>query len=421
LLKLIVIAGGKGTRLKKVFKKSKTLVKVFNSTILDHILNNFKDIKKKYLIINQTQKDVYSYVKKKNYKLKVLFERNPLGDGGALFNLKQIINYKKSDFLIIHCDILTSFNFRKFYNFYKKKKKKISLVCHTNKHLYDSDIVDYNSQYNVNKFYFKPHIHKNITGILALSGIYLINGSLISKIKKKKQSFKNILEKNKNQVSIYKTREFIKDIGTPERIFQVKKNENLKIIKKFNIKNKLPAIFLDRDGVINKELKNIKYQNPLNFYPKTLNALKNINAKKFLIFIITNQSAIAKGFLTEKKLKKMHYDLINFLGNREILIQDIYYCPHHPQKGFKNEIKKLKVLCKCRKPEIGMFQLAIKEYNINVKKSYYIGNSVVDFQAAKKLGIEYFHVSKVKKNNYVDSKRQFKNLDRIINVINIGR
>ena len=255
---------------------------------------------------------------------------------------------------------------------------------------------------------------------MALSGIYLIKGSLISKIIKKKQSFKKILEKNRTQVSIYKTREFIKDIGTPKRIYQVKKNMNLKTIKKFHIKNKLPAIFLDRDGVINKEYPDKKFQNPLDFFPKTLNALKKIDKKKFAIFIITNQSAIAKGFLTEKKLKKMHYDLLNFLGTKEILIQDIYYCPHHPHKGFKNEIKKLKIYCKCRKPEIGMFKLAIKEYNIDIKKSYYIGNNIVDYQAAKKLGIEYFHVFNVKKDKYVDTARQFENLEKIINVININ-
>jgi mannose-1-phosphate guanylyltransferase/phosphomannomutase len=419
LLKLVIIAGGKGTRLKKVFKKSKILVKVFNGTMLDHILNNFQDIKKKYIIINQSQTDVLDYIKKKNYKLKILIEKNPLGDGGALFNLKQIKNYKKSDFLVVYCDILTSFDYKKFYSFYKNKNKKISLVCHTNKHLYDSDIVDYNFKYNVNKFYFKPHIQKNITGSLALSGIYLINGYLISTIKKKKQSFKKILQKNKMQVSIYKTREFITDVGTPKRINQVKKNMSLKTIKKFHIKNKLPAIFLDRDGVINREHENKKFQNPLDFFPKTLNALKSIDAKKFAIFIITNQSAIAKGFLTENKLKKMHYDLLSFLGTKEILIQDIYYCPHHPHKGFKNEIKKFKIYCKCRKPEIGMFKLAIKEYNIDKKKSYYVGNSIVDYQAAKKLGIEYFHVFNVKKNNYINSERQFSDLKKIIDILNM--
>ena len=168
-----------------------------------------------------------------------------------------------------------------------------------------------------------------------MSGVYIINGSVLKNISNKKIKFKDILKKNRKKISVYETRDFVKDIGTPKRVKWVKKNLTLRNILKKDNKNSLKAFFLDRDGVINFEKKNEKVSNPFNFFPKTLNALRKIKKNKFLIIIVTNQPGVAKGFIKEKKLIQINTEYLNYLSRRKIIIDSLLYCPHHPEKGFK--------------------------------------------------------------------------------------
>ena len=158
-------------------------------------------------------------------------------------------------------------------------------------------------------------------------------------------------------------------------------------------KNSIPAIFLDRDGVINEEI-NYTVEDPTILLPKTLTALKFINKSEYLSIIITNQPSVAKGFIKQHDLEFLHNKLETKLGMNGVYIDDIFYCPHHPQKGFKGEIKKFKIICNCRKPKIGLVLEAIKKYNINLKKSYFIGNSASDYLCAKQAQVKYINISK---------------------------
>ena len=164
---------------------------------------------------------------------------------------------------------------------------------------------------------------------------------------------------------------------------------------------------MDRDGVLNIEKKNEKVSNPFNFTKGALNSLQKINKKNYIIIIITNQPGVAKGFITEKKLRQINQKYINFLSRKKILIQSLLYCPHHPEKGFKGELKKYKIKCQCRKPEIGLFKEAIRKFNININKSVFIGNSETDYLASKKIKIGYLHVYKNSKVSYVNKDLQY--------------
>ena len=197
---------------------------------------------------------------------------------------------------------------------------------------------------------------------------------------------------NKLKIYAYNTREYIKDAGTPDRIEQIKKELKTIKYKKGNIKKKIPAIFLDKDGVINKLNKNKNYQkidNLINGVPK---AISIINKSGYLLVIVTNQPAIAKGIITEKKFLYDINKLSNILSKNKVYFDRIYFCPHHPEKGFRNEIKNLKILCKCRKPNNGMLLKAIKELNIDKKKSFFIGDQYSDYLASKKTSIKFIGV-----------------------------
>lgn len=392
MLCLVVIAGGEGTRLKKIYKKkSKTLAKVNDIILLKQIYKNFINIKKKFLLINNKQKDIISFVKKNNLDFRIILEDQPLGDGGCLSQLKEIKNFHKYKFLIVPGDLIVNLDPSKFYNFHLKKNSSITLFVHPTNHINDSDTVILDKFCKVNKFYFKPHSLINKVSNISLSGISIVNGEEIKKIVKKKISFKSILKNSKN-IFGYNSRELVKDVGTVERLVNARRFYNIKKIKKYNIKKKMPAFFLDRDGVINKELNNTYYSNPENLFEGIGKIIKKINNYGYLTVVITNQPGLAKGFFSFDHLNLSHMKMQNLLSAKGAIVDRIYFCPHHPEKGFRNEVKKLKIQCNCRKPKIGLFIKAIKDLNINKKKSVFIGNSIDDYLASKKINIKYLHI-----------------------------
>ena len=137
---------------------------------------------------------------------------------------------------------------------------------------------------------------------------------------------------------------------------------------------KKKAIFLDRDGVINKEVSYLSNPNDFEFIEGSIKALKILKQKGFLIIIITNQAGIARGFFTEETLEAIHSKMIRILKQNNIELDDIYYCPHHPE--FTGP-------CDCRKPNTGMLLKAQLEYNIDLTNSYIVGDTLNDIQTGK--------------------------------------
>jgi len=137
---------------------------------------------------------------------------------------------------------------------------------------------------------------------------------------------------------------------------------------------KKKAIFLDRDGVINKEVSYLSNPNDFEFIEGSIEALKILKQKGFLIIIITNQAGIARGFFTEETLEAIHSKMIRILKQNNIELDDIYYCPHHPD---------FTGLCDCRKPNTGMLLKAQLEYNIDLTNSYIVGDTLNDIQTGK--------------------------------------
>ncbi len=404
MISIAILVGGKGTRVKSITNgKSKAEIKLNKkSNIIDYQLTELIKLKKNiYIISNKKFLSLKKHVKKryKNDKINFIDENSQLGTASAIKNL-ETLKYNQ-DFLIVFGDLLFNFDFKKLIDFHKLKKSKCTLVVHPNSHPEDSDCVELNDNSQVVKFYKKPHNKKKIINNLCLSGILIVNKKFLKLIKPNvsqdisKNFLDKILKKN-NKVFGYKTREYIKDVGTLERVDQAKKDLNSIKYKKGNINSKIPAIFLDRDGVINLEKNNGKYQNPRKFIKGSLDSFKKINNAGFLAILITNQPAVAKGFITLKKLKKDLKFLNYKIAKHNGYLDDIFYCVHHPHKGFKNELKRLKKNCKNRKPNNGMFLLANKVNNIDLKKSIMIGDRYTDYLAAKKTKIKFIGVGGLK-------------------------
>ncbi|MBU0761628.1 MAG: HAD family hydrolase [Candidatus Altiarchaeota archaeon] len=153
------------------------------------------------------------------------------------------------------------------------------------------------------------------------------------------------------------------------------------------------AVFLDRDGVINENLKDIVEPSQFHLLHGVSEAIKKLNESNYLVVIITNQPVIAKGFCTFEDMDAIHQKMKNELAKEGAKIDAIYVCPHHPEKGFKGEVPELKIDCDCRKPKPGLILQAITDYSIDVENSWIVGDSETDITAGKTTGLKTILIS----------------------------
>jgi D-glycero-D-manno-heptose 1,7-bisphosphate phosphatase len=142
------------------------------------------------------------------------------------------------------------------------------------------------------------------------------------------------------------------------------------------------GIFLDRDGTINQEVDYLSSPDQLRLIPGSADAIREANTLGLKVIIITNQSGIARGVLTEEQLSEIHHVLIHTLQEQNARIDAIYYCPHHPDFGGPLYQKD----CDCRKPNTGMITQAVKDFTIDTKASFVIGDRMIDVQLGNTIG-----------------------------------
>lgn len=148
--------------------------------------------------------------------------------------------------------------------------------------------------------------------------------------------------------------------------------------------NNSKAVFIDRDGCLIKELGYISKLKNILFYKNSIKALKLLKQNGYKIIVVTNQAGVAYGYFNENFVKKSHQYIKEILKKFNLKIDAFYYCPHHKNAT----IKKYKKNCKCRKPNTGMIIKARKRFNIDLKKSYTMGDKLTDVQLGHNAGIK---------------------------------
>lgn len=144
------------------------------------------------------------------------------------------------------------------------------------------------------------------------------------------------------------------------------------------------AIFLDRDGTINREVDNLRNVRELKILPHVARAISQLNRLGFLVIVISNQPVVARGWLSEQGVDEINNVLLKRLAKKDARIDAIYYCPHHPNANKQ----KYCANCRCRKPNIGMIQKAVKYFKIDLNKSFFIGDSTRDMLAGSRAGVK---------------------------------
>ena len=390
----VIAAGGLGTRLSEKNKGLPKALTPFNdSTIIDYQIKFLKNsgISTIYFLLGHKGYEIKDQILK-NYhtdEIKLIFfeEPEPMGSGGALlYFLAKLPNI----FFFTYCDIYFDFDIQKLAKKHFFKNADFSIVVHPNDHPFDSDLVECDEGMFVKKIHPHPHVRKTFPGNLVNAAFYILSKNVISQcsLSIQKHDFAqdiipNLLTKELNCYA-YKTTELLKDMGTPLRL----ENLNKLLVNKRDSKFE-KVIFIDRDGTINKckDGEYIRNAKEINLYQDVKKSLVKLRLMGYKIIIITNQPIIARGCVSFKGMKEIHNELEYQLAQYSIYIDEIYYCPHHPDGGFDGERPELKTICECRKPNIGLFKKATRDINICFEKSWMVGDSYRDIDAGINFGI----------------------------------
>ena len=388
-MRAAIIAGGKGTRIAEYYPNiPKPMIPLNGKPLLQHqiemlVNQGFREVT---LIIGYKAEVIENYFgdgSKYGVIINYIKEDIPLDTGGALSLLP------KEDTLILLGDIYCNIDVGRFIDYHEKKSADITLFVHPNNHPHDSDIIVADDNGKVKAWVSKKDKNHDDLRNLVNAGIYIINGSVLPKGKAIRRNLNKeiiIPEIDKGKVYAYRSSEYVKDMGTIERLKQVENDIIKGITSARSLKNKQKAIFLDRDGTINVYDGLVTNPNQIKLIDGAAEAIRYINSSEYLAICVTNQPVIARGDVTFEQLDAIHARLDSLLGEQGAYLDNLLFCPHHPDKGFEGERIEYKIDCDCRKPKPGLLIRAAQLHNIDLSKSYMIGDTDRDIGAGQAAG-----------------------------------
>lgn len=392
-MKVVIMAGGRGTRISELFPDiPKPMIPVCGIPVLEREISSLKEQGFTYIILTVGYKaesimQHFGDGRKYGVQIEYFVEKEPLGNAGALFRIKDKLT---EDFLLLNADAMFNVDFNRFVKFHKAHNGLVTLFTHPNNHPYDSGLIVANKEKKVEQWLTKedkrPKYYQNRVN----AGLHVINPEALDlkvttdKVDLDRQVLKPLCSSGK--IYCYDSPEYVKDMGTPERYETVCKDFENGTVEARNLKNKQKAIFLDRDGTINKYVGFLRNIEQFELLSGVSEAIRKINQSGYLAVVVTNQPVIARGEVTYTELQEIHNKMETILGKDGAYLDGIYFCPHHPDKGFKGEVKELKINCNCRKPNPGLLLQAASDFNINLEQSWMIGDGKNDIQAGKNAG-----------------------------------
>jgi D,D-heptose 1,7-bisphosphate phosphatase len=391
-MQVVIMAGGKGTRVSSIASDiPKPMIPICGKPILEHQINCLKKngLTEIILVIGhlgQHIKDYFGDGSGFGCSISYYTETEPLGTAGALYKLKNL----SGDFILLNGDIIFDIDFSRMINFHHEKKAHVTLAVHPNSHPFDSALITSNSNNQVIGWLNKEDDRKWYKNQVN-AGIHILSAGFLKNCPQSKEKIDLDRDMLKPSISggrifAYSTPEYIKDMGTPERYAQVTSDIEKGIVSQKNLSVRQKCVFLDRDGTINKSDGFITKPEDFELIEGAAEAIKKINSLGYLAIVITNQPVIARGEIDFETLDVIHQKMETDLGKHGAYIDDLFFCPHHPDKGFPGERPEYKIDCDCRKPKPGMILKAAEKYNINLSQSYMVGDDMRDVNAGINAG-----------------------------------
>lgn len=391
-MKIVVLAGGKGTRL-GLEGLPKVLVPIegvplIERTIASAAAQGFTD----FLILTGYLGDKIEGQlgdgSRFGCRIEYVREAEPLGTAGC-FN--QVRDQLTDPFMVVYGDILMDVDFRALADFAVKKGGAGTLFAHPNDHPFDSDLLETDLDGRIIAVHPKPHPKDNHYPNLVSAALYVLFPAALDYVPREGASDwgRDILPRlaEREPLYAYRSCEYVKDIGTPERLARAEGHLRTGRVERLALRHRKAAIFLDRDGVINEELGGVHSPSDVKLVKGAAKAVRSFNEAGIPVICVTNQPDLAKGMMSWEDLRAVTAEIDHQLASEAgAYLDDILICPHHPERGWPGEVTELKIECECRKPRDGLLQEASRMHNIDLERSWLIGDRYCDVAAAAAAG-----------------------------------
>lgn len=393
----IILAGGKGTRLQERLQGlPKPLIDICGKPLLERQIELLKSdgFDQILILVNHGAQQIMDFCQSRdqwNIDIQCIDDGTPLSTAGATIKILPLL---ADDFLVVYGDTMLDIDLARFQAFHEQNPSAgATLFLHPNDHPHDSDLVGMDSSNQITAFYPYPHPPGAYLPNLVNAGLYYFRKSALQDwvgntqlLDFGKDIFPALIEQGV-VLRGYNSPEYIKDCGTPARLDKVCAQYESGLIAGANLRFKQKLVFLDRDGTINHLVDHLSKLEDFELLPGVAKAINALNKSGYRAVLVTNQPAIARGDCTLEQLEQIHRKMQTLLGQEGAYLDRIYHCPHHPDKGFANEVPQLKMACQCRKPAIGMLEQARADLNADFAASWMIGDSTADLLAAHTAGV----------------------------------
>lgn len=415
-MKIVIMAGGRGTRIASVNAEvPKPMIPICGKPILQHQIEclqkqGFQDI---VLVIGYLGTVIEEYFGDgSHYGVRITYikEEEPLGTAGALYYLKGSI---KEDFLLLNGDIIWNVDIGRFQEAHRKCGGLATIFTHPNSHPFDSGVIQTDETGRVTgwltredeRLWYKNRVN---------AGLHMLSPGVLDLFEApvKRDLDRDILKPLilTGQLFVYDSPEYVKDMGTPKRYYAVAADMESGLVERRNLSCRQKAIFLDRDGTVNRYVGFLTHIEDMELVKGAAEAIRRINESGYLAVIVTNQPVIARGEVSEQELAEIHRKLETLLGNEGAYVDDIFYCPHHPHKGYAGERPEYKIECECRKPKPGLLLQAAEKYHIDLQDSWMIGDGIADMEAGLRAGCHVAYLGEKKENSLLEHIDCYKDL-----------
>ncbi len=391
----VILAGGKGTRLaSRLNGKPKPLIDVDGTPLLERQIANLTEhgVDDILVLVNHAADQIEAFITglKCRANVTLINDGYPRGTAGATL---ACIDRLEERFLVVYGDTLFDLDVGHMLEEHLASGADATLLLHPNDHPADSDLVELDSEGWITGFHPYPHPENLWLRNLVNAAFYVIERSALVAWTTRievgdfaKDLFPAML-RDGARLKGYTSFEYIKDIGTPDRLDRAETQLRSGLVKRARRNQRQRAVFVDRDGTLNELRGHIARAEDLHVYLSAGDAIRRLNEAEFRVVLITNQPVLARGECDETELARIHAKLETELGKKGAYLDAIYYCPHHPHAGYPGEIPDLKRECDCRKPGTAMIEAAAAALNIDLSRSWLIGDSTADVQMAERSGL----------------------------------
>lgn len=392
-MKVVVLAGGRGTRL-GLSEIPKVLVPVngvplLERTVVGAVRDGFTDFHFLTGFLGDVIERHFGDGSRFGATIQYVREAEALGTAGC-FN--QVRDRLSEPFVVVYGDILMDVDLGAFARFALAKGGAGTLFAHPNDHPFDSDLLEADQDDRILAVHPKPHPagvhHPNLVS----AALYVLDPCALDFVDEHEPSDwgRDVLPRvaKAQPLFAYRSCEYLKDIGTPDRLARAERHLREGRLERLALRTAKPAIFLDRDGVINEERNGVHDAGQVALIPGAAQAIRSFNEAGIPVVCVTNQPDLAKGMMGWDDLRAVNGEIDYLLAEEAgAYIDDMLICPHHPERGWPGEVAELKVECDCRKPGDGMLRRAAATHHIDLQRSWLVGDRYCDVAAGASAGV----------------------------------